>query len=117
MVYLFALLQRTDVDLWDVMVSSEWSDADYVGAVRIMADALKSRLEPMDLAMLSRIVVLHSTEPTVSQFAGTDSASFEEMPQSDLGGVLVGRVFVFKVQRPPKTVLPETVTAVGTADV
>jgi len=103
-VYLFALVEREDVDRWDVVVSSVWSDRDAANAVRWVSDELVPRLEKNELAMLSRIVVIPSKEPSV--FALTSSMGVAggsaEIVDCNFMGLRIKHAFLFKAQRPPK---------------
>ena len=103
-VYLFALVEREDVERWDVVLCSEWTDGDWGAAVRTVVGLLKPRLTPGEITLISRIGIITSDDPRV-----------QEMPVS-LDGIVPGdhhvinvpflgadarRAYIFKAQHPP----------------
>lgn len=103
MVYLFALVEREDVNLWDVVISSEWSDRDEVSAVREVANALAGRLEPGELSMLSRIAIIPSNAPDIQTMPWSVeniSPEDEKVISVPFLGLEVRRVLIFRSQRP-----------------
>lgn len=107
-VYLFALAEQTDVERWDVVISSEWSDRDWTAAVRTVVDLLKPRLTPEEITMISRIAVILSSDPKVQEMpASLDGVVPENshVINVPLLGSDVRRAFIFKAQHPP-AVLP-----------
>ena len=62
---LFAVLEREDLaSRWDLVVSAPWAKEDEV-TLRYLTSALKRRLGTSEMTLLSRIVVLHSTDNSV----------------------------------------------------
>ena len=107
-VYLFAVVERADINLLDVVISSEQSDKDKVKTIRFVVDRLDDHLEPRDRSMLSRVAIVSS---------GPDSAPLElpegfnhvspEDPQvitDEFLGVEIKRAFVFKSNLPVRAV-------------
>ena len=64
---LFALLMREDsLDKWDLVVSAFWVGRhDRRSVIQDIADALKAKAPRVDLAAISRIVVLDPGDPFV----------------------------------------------------
>ena len=107
-VYFFALGQREDMNLWDVIVSAEWSDHDYMASVRMIADALVTRLEQSELLTLAGVVVIPSTEPNIIDMPRSlENASPEEekIIELTLLGLEVHRAYIFRARRSSKTAL------------
>ena len=103
-IYLFAFAEREDVDRWDVVLSSEWSDKDWAASVRFVADLLWPRLEPQERTMISRIAVIPSNNARVQEMP----VNFDGVVPEDkkivyisLLGSDVRRAFIFKAQLPP----------------
>ena len=103
-IYLFALAEREDIDRWDVVLSSDWSDKDSTEAVRFVAVELQSRLKLPEITMVSRIAVIPSSD-----------SRMQEMPES-LNGIVprdgkiiyvsllgsdIRRAFIFKADHAP----------------
>ena len=103
-VFLFAFAEREDVPLWDVVISSAWSDEDEFAAIRFVAELLKARLEPREMAVLSRIAVIPSSDERIQDLPrsldGVVPADDKVIYVSLLGSE-VRRAFIFKGQRPP----------------
>ena len=62
---LFALLEREDLaDRWDLVVSAPWAREDEP-TLRYLASAVQRHLEPEEVTLLSRIVILEAGENPV----------------------------------------------------
>lgn len=102
-VYFYALAERNDINQWDVVLSAEWSDINYTSAIRQIADALVSRLQPAELTALSGVTVVPSTEPDIQEMPRSlekVSPQEEKLIELTLAGLEVRRAFIFKAQRP-----------------
>ena len=103
-VYLFALFERDDAPgKWDVVLSSEWSNANAASAIRTISERLVPQLDPNELAAISRIVIIPSNEPSVSMLASgmTVQGGCAELVDCNFMGLPIRHAFVFKAQRPP----------------
>jgi hypothetical protein len=62
---LFAVLEREDLaGRWDLIIAAPWAKEDE-GTLRYLTGALKRRLDPAEMMLFSRIVVLRATENPV----------------------------------------------------
>ena len=102
-VYLFALAEREDVDRWDVVLSSSWSDENYTSAVRVVADAVVARLEPSELTTLAGVRIIPSNQPDLLDMPSSlenispDDEKVIEVPLTRLD---IRRAYLFKAERP-----------------
>ena len=115
-IYLFALVEREDVNLYDVVVSSAWSDHDEAAAIGVLAEALVERLKPDEMTMLSRIVVILSSDSEIHEMPWSlknVSPEDEKAVEGSFLGLDVRRAFIFKSQRP----LVEAPAVVGSANI
>lgn len=72
---LFALLEREDLtDRWDLVIAAPWARHDEP-TLRYIVDTLKRHLEPSEMTVLARIVILPANEDPVR--ALNDSYSVE----------------------------------------
>lgn len=102
-VYFFALAEREDVNRWEILLSASWSDEDYAASVRVVADALKGRLEPSEIVKLSRVAIVSSDSPQIAEMpeslagraAGSDYAIEVELDDAE-----ARKMYVFKATRP-----------------
>ena len=100
-VFLYALGEREDVNGWDVILSADWSDAEYTSAIKIVADALVARLDTSELTMLEGVVIIPSHEPNIRDMprsledASPDEAKIVEMTMM---GLDIRRIYIFKAQ-------------------
>ncbi len=101
--YLFAFVEREDVDRWDVVVSAEWSDQKMSMAVFFVSKALALKLEPGEMSMLARIVIIPSDTPDVREMPASLSGTMpsdEKVIHVSFLGLDIRRAFVFKAQLP-----------------
>ena len=107
-VYLFAFAERENIDRWDIVLSADWSDKDWSGAVRLIADLLRPRLEPHEKTMIARIAVIPSTDPNMQSLPvgleGVVPADNKRVTVELLGSD-IRSAFIFKAKHPP-TVSP-----------
>ncbi len=101
-VYLFALGEEQDINRWAILVSAAWSDEEHASAVEFVADLLVARLEPSELTATSGVVVIPSSDPSISEMPESwGKKPMEEKPVlSSLVGLDIKRAFVFKARRP-----------------
>ena len=115
-VYLFALAEREDIERWDIVISSEWSDSDWTAAVRTIVNLLRPRLTPGEITMISRVAIILSSDPTLQEMPVSLKGVVPEdnhiINVSFLGSD-VRRAFVFKAQYPPKLLPRESLAAVA----
>ena len=102
-IYLFALAEREDVDRWDVVLSSSWSDENYTAAVRIVADAVVARVEPSELTNLAGVRIIPSNDPDFLDMPSTlenSSLDDEKVIDVPLSRLDIRRAYIFKTERP-----------------
>jgi hypothetical protein len=112
-VYLFALFERDDISgKWDVVLSSDWSDKDASAAVRFVSEQLVPLLNDVELAALSRVVIIPSSEPGVLAMssAANVTGGCLEVVDSNFMGLDIKHAFVFRCAKPaiPATAVTPT---------
>ena len=120
-IYFFAFAEREDVDRWDVVLCSEWSDKDSVAAVRFIAKELRSHLEPHEMTMISRIAVIPSSDPRLHELTERLDQIVPQdnlvIPSRMIYGELLGSdirlAYVFKALHLPAEVPGESLTGTG----
>jgi hypothetical protein len=61
----FALFLREDVEnKWDLLVSAPWLEADRTGGMQFLLNQVRSQLEPDELLLLSRVILVEDWDPT-----------------------------------------------------
>jgi hypothetical protein len=64
---LFALFLRDDApNKWDLIVSSDWARADKKAAINSIVGKIQSALNPQELLMLSRIIILEKDDAALN---------------------------------------------------
>jgi len=64
---LFALIERDDsLGKWDIVISAEWIGDKEKALINTIASKIRNYLSEVEQIMLSRIVVLPSTDPFVN---------------------------------------------------
>ena len=108
-VYLFAFAERADLERWDVVLSSEWSDHEIAMSVFKVAKELHLRLEPQEMTMLAGVVIVPSTDRNFQELLLSEDDLSADKTQV-FGGSFLGsevkRVLVFKVSRPSTAAVP-----------
>ena len=103
-VYLYAFAEREDIDAWDIVLSSEWSNKDWAGAIGTITDLLYPLLTSQERVSIARIAVVPSSDPRVQEMPtsldGVTSKD-ERVIYVSLLGSDVRRAFIFKAQHAP----------------
>src|SRR5262249_3923539 len=61
---IFALfLREYPFEIWDVVVSATWLDADKLDSYDIIGDKMQPRFTDSEIIQISRIVLLHADDP------------------------------------------------------
>ena len=123
-VYLFAFAEHDDVDRWDIVLSSDWSDKDSEKAVQLVYNKLRPRIDLQELILISRIAVIPSSDPKVRALTNRlvhitpqdhlIVPSKLMLPDDELLGSAVRRAFVFKAQRSLEAVTDEVLNDAAT---
>ena len=103
-VYLFAFAERMEAEEWDVILSSEWSNEDWAGTIRIVVDLLWPLLSSKERAMIGQIAVVPANElgvQTLTDALDGVTPKDEKVILTSFLGSDVRRAFVFKAQRAP----------------
>ena len=103
-VYLFAFAERMEAEEWDIILSSQWSNEDWTGTIRIVVDLLWPLLDSKERAMIGQIAVVPSSELGVQQLVDAldgVTPKDEKVILTNFLGSDVRRAFVFKAQRVP----------------
>jgi hypothetical protein len=88
-----------------IVIASEWSDKEPFAAVRLISDALVSKLNSEELSALSRVFVAPSQDPAVEDLIDADQAkSVERIYVSGFSfmGVPIRQIYVFRTQKTPR---------------
>jgi hypothetical protein len=87
----FGLILREDApNVWDLVVSAPWAEADKWSALRYLADVLKAELKPQEIVQLSRVVILERESPVFKALVAAPKPSgnsFTELHHSSAGDV------------------------------
>lgn len=113
-VYLFALAEREDIDAWDIVLSSDWSDKNWAAAIGIITDLLYPLLTSQERVSIARIAVVPSSDARMQEMPGSldgVNPKDERVIYVSLLGSDVRRAFIFKAQHAPATLsaMPELV--------
>ncbi len=103
-VYLFALAEREDIDAWDIVLSSDWSDKNWTEAIGIITDLLYPLLTSQERVAIARIAVVPSSDPRVQEMPSSldgVTPKDQKIIYVNLLGSDVRRAFIFKAQHPP----------------
>lgn len=99
---LFALFLREDApDLWDLLVSADWIEANKGEALRYITGKLKSVVEPIELSKLSRIVIIEQTNPALGaiQSAFHIEHSVADVQSSNFFGLQIKHAYIITSRR------------------
>ena len=104
-IYLWALFEHEDApDKWDIVLSSQGSDQNTASAIRKISQHLVPELDKIELAAVSRIVVIPSEAPSVMALAS--DAGFQggiaEIWDSNFDGLQIRHAYLFRTQQPPR---------------
>ena len=99
---LFALFLREDApDVWDLLASAPWIEADKGAALRYLAKKLNAVASPEELTTLSRIVLIDQSNPALA--AMQSSLNIEhgaaEVQSSNFFGLQIKHAYVITSRR------------------
>jgi hypothetical protein len=100
---LFALFLREDApDVWDILVSAPWIEADKGAALKYLAGKLSKVASPEELTKISRIVVIEQSNPALGamQSAIHVEHGTAEIQNSNFFGLQIKHAYVITSQRP-----------------
>ena len=100
--FLFALFLREDApDVWDLLVSAPWVEADKSSALRYLAGKLNSIATPEELTSLSRIVLIDQSNPALAamQSAFNIEHGAAEVQSSNFFGLEIKHAYVITSRR------------------
>jgi hypothetical protein len=113
---LFALFEREDVqDRWDLVVSAPWFGKNRKETLQFIVDKVNSRLTPVDIVMLSRVVLLAPTDAFVRNVNSVIRVEHgtSEFRDCVFNGIPVKRAYIFTSMRIPEQPYLQT-TALAT---
>ena len=99
---LFALFLREDApDVWDLLVSAPWIEADKGAALRYLAGKLNLVATPEELTSLSRIVLIDQSNPALGamQSAMNIEHGTAEVQSSNFFGLQIKHAYVITSRR------------------
>jgi len=94
---LFALFLREYApNVWDFVVSAPWLKTDELATYRYFATQLQSRLEPQEMLLLARIVLIDKDNPGLEEVhdAVTVEHGMVEIWHRDFFGLPMERVYI-----------------------
>ncbi|MFY9823507.1 MAG: hypothetical protein WAM82_19150 [Thermoanaerobaculia bacterium] len=93
---LFALILREgSPGRWDVVVSAPWADEDIIEAIRYVSSVITSSVDPAQLLLVSRVVVLESGNPVLEALLDASSTSpTGELRDRDFAGIEARQAFI-----------------------
>ena len=94
----FALALREDSpDRWDLLVAAPWISAAEREALRRIANAVTGTLSDLEILKISRIVILHKSDPILHGLHSTfpDQIHNEMMQDLVSNGMLIEYLYVF----------------------
>ena len=104
-IYLWALFEHEDApDKWDIVLSSQGSDQNTASAIRKISQHLVPELDKMELAAVSRIVVIPSEDPSVTALASgmAVQGGIVEDRNCKFDGLEIKHAYFFRIQQPPR---------------
>lgn len=107
---LFALFLREDsLDKWDIVVSASWLSSSEKNAYDIVISKIQSELDTSELAQLSRVVILDTTDPVVPflrEVCPLTNGGFKESPKdfsveplSEKFGFTIKKAYILRCQK------------------
>jgi len=93
---LFALVLREgSPNVWDVVVSAPWADKNLDEALRYVSSVIVSTLDPNELLLVSRVIILEDGNPVLTALLdAAASSSSGELRDRDLGGIEARQAFI-----------------------
>jgi hypothetical protein len=99
---LFALFLREDApDVWDLLASAPWIEADKGAALRYLSEKLNAVLTVDELTTVSRIVIIDQSNPALAamQSAVNIEHGTAEIRDSDFFGLRIQHAYVITSRR------------------
>ena len=100
----FGLILREDApDVWDLVVSAPWAEADTWSALQYLSNAVKAELEPAEILQLSRVVILEKGNPVLQALLSdltVNGDSVAEYRDSTFGGIHFRHAYVLEAKSP-----------------
>ena len=107
----FGLILREDApDIWDLVVSAPWAEADTWSALQYLSEVVKTELEPAEILQLSRVVILEGDNPVLQALLSAlkvTGNSVAEYLDSTIGGIHFRHAYVLEA----KNSVPEGASA------
>ncbi|HEV8552518.1 MAG TPA: hypothetical protein VGR65_03900 [Casimicrobiaceae bacterium] len=94
---LFALFLREDAaDLWDVLVSAPWIDANQGDALRFIVPKVQAVATPDELAKLSRVAIIETNHPALRAFQSAIHIEhgLAEVQNSSFSGLQIRHAYI-----------------------
>jgi hypothetical protein len=101
--FLFALFLRENApDVWDLLVSAPWIEADKFAAFQYLSKKLNKNLTKKELLALSRIVAINQTDPalaSINSVMGVEHMCME-VENSNFFGLEIKHAYIITSRRP-----------------
>ncbi|HEV7509866.1 MAG TPA: hypothetical protein VGS07_33645 [Thermoanaerobaculia bacterium] len=89
------VLREGSPNLWDVVVSATWADKNLNEALRFVSSVIVSTLDPNELLLVSRVIILEDGNPVLTALLDAAASSFAgELRDRDLGGIEARQAFI-----------------------
>jgi len=100
----FGLILREDApDVWDLVVSAPWAEADTWKALQYLSDVVKAELEPAEILQLSRVVLLEKGNPVLEALLSDHTVTGDDVAEyrdSTVGGIHFRHAYVLEAKSP-----------------
>lgn len=99
---LFALFLREDApDLWDLLVSAPWIEANKGDALRYIVPKLQAVATPEELSKLSRVAIIEKNQPSLAaiQSAFHIEHGLAEVQSSNFFGLQIKHAYIITSRR------------------
>lgn len=99
---LFALFLREDApNKWDLIISSDWARSDKKAALNSIVTKIQSTLNPKELMMLSRIIILEKDDAALNAFHGAVHIEhgLSEISDSNFFGLAIKHAYLITSKR------------------
>lgn len=99
---LFALFLREEApNKWDLVVSSDWARSDKKATIKRIVEIIQSTLDPQELNMLSRIIILEKDNTALNALHSAMHVEhgLAEISNSNFFGLAIKHAYVITSKR------------------
>jgi hypothetical protein len=96
------LILREDApNVWDLVVSAPWAEADTWSALQYLSTVVKAELEPAEILQLSRVVILEKGNPVLQALRSDLTVTGDRVAEyrdSTAGGIHFRHAYVLEAK-------------------